>query len=303
MTPPHRAAPALPAFMAHEGGGAGATAPLRVLPVPYEATTTYRPGCRGGPEALLAASDELEAYDLELEREVSWELGIHTCAPVADTRATAMAPADAMPAIREAGAQLAATVAFGVTVGGEHSVTAGLLQGYRQYWREPFTVVQIDAHADLRDRYEGSPHNHACVMRRVQELGLPILPVGIRSLCREEAQRIARQQLPVVWARDAAAGTGWIERALASIETERVFITIDLDGLDPGLMPGVGTPEPGGLAWYPLLHFLRRTFERHTVIGSDIMELAPVADSVVSQFSAAKLAYKLLGYGAWQRGW
>ncbi|MBD2624671.1 agmatinase, partial [Microcystis flos-aquae FACHB-1344] len=161
---------------------------------------------------------------------------------------------------------------------------------------EPFTVVQIDAHGDMRFEYEGSHHNHACVMRRVLEMGLPTLPVGIRAICREEAELIAKQQIPVIWDRDIAGDPNWIEKAIAKITTEKVFLTIDVDGIDPALIPGVGTPEPGGLSWHQTLGFLRRLFQTHQVIGCDVMELAPISDSVVSEFTTAKLIYKLIGY-------
>jgi agmatinase len=159
-------------------------------------------------------------------------------------------------------------------------------------------VVQIDAHGDMRHEFEGSLHNHACVMRRVLEMGLPTLPVGIRAICKEEAELIKAQEIPVIWAREMAFDPDWIEKAIAQIKTPKVFITIDVDGIDPSLIPGVGTPEPGGMGWHETLRFLRRIFETHEVIGCDVMELAPVMDSVVSEFSTAKLIYKLIGYHA-----
>ena len=157
-------------------------------------------------------------------------------------------------------------------------------------------MIQIDAHGDMRHSYEGSIYNHACVMRRVLDLGLPTLPVGIRAICQEEAKLIKDKQIPVVWAKDIYRDLDWSEKAIAKITTDKVFITIDLDGLDPSLMPGVGTPEPGGLNWYELTEFLKAVFARHQVIGCDVMEFAPTSDSVVSEFTAAKLVYKLIGY-------
>jgi agmatinase len=177
------------------------------------------------------------------------------------------------------------------------------VDAYREASTEPFTVIQIDAHGDMRHEYEGSIHNHACVMRRILDMGLPTLPIAIRAVCKEEADLIKEKSIPVIWAREIAKDPNWIERAIASIPTQRVFITIDLDGIDPALIPGVGTPEPGGLNWYALTTFLRRVFETHQVIGCDVMELAPVVDSVVSQFTAAKLVYKLIGYQVTAKGW
>jgi agmatinase len=177
------------------------------------------------------------------------------------------------------------------------------VDAYRLASSEPFTVIQIDAHGDMRHEYEGSIHSHACVMRRIVDMGLPTLPIAIRAICKEEAVLVKEKSIPVIWAREIAKDPNWIERAIAMISTQRVFITIDLDGIDPALIPGVGTPEPGGLNWYALTTFLRRVFETHQVIGCDVMELAPIGDSVVSQFTAAKLVYKLIGYQTLAQGW
>jgi agmatinase len=275
-----------------------------ILPIPFEKTTTYRKGCCHGPRALLTASDQLECYDEELEVEVCHQVGIHTLAPIADTRPPAHCTSEEMlQVVQETVAQLIADGKFIIGLGGEHSITAGIVKAYHENFTEPFTVIQIDAHGDLRFSYEGSIHNHACVMRRIIEMGIPSLPVGIRSICQEEADLIKAQQIPVIWARDIAMQGDWIESAIAQIKTPHVFITIDVDGIDPSLMPGVGTPEPGGLSWYTLLNFLKRVFETYNVIGCDVTELAPVADSVVSQFSAAKLVYKLIAYQAKSQGW
>lgn len=275
-----------------------------ILPIPYEATTTFRKGCENGPEALLEASDQLEDYDDELERETCSEVGVYTYPYIADTRLGQQISAQGMLDVtREAVSQLIRDGKFVIALGGEHSITTGIVEAYRLALKEPFTVIQIDAHGDMRYEYEGSIHNHACVMRRIVEMGLPTLPVGIRSICKEEADLIKAKSIPVMWAREMAKDSNWIERAIAAISTQRVFITIDVDGIDPTLMPGVGTPEPGGLNWYELIAFLRRVFETFEVIGCDVMELSPVVDAVVSQFTAAKLVYKLIGYQASVRGW
>ncbi|HBB30550.1 MAG TPA: agmatinase [Cyanobacteria bacterium UBA8803] len=275
-----------------------------ILPIPYEATTTYRKGCENGPDALLEASVQLEYYDDELERETCWDARIYTHPAIADTRRSPSISSEKMLLLtREAVSSLIEDGKFAIALGGEHSITTGIVDAYRQAATEPFTVIQIDAHGDLRHEYEGSIYNHACVMRRIVDMGLPTLPIAIRSLCKEEADLIQEKSIPVIWAREIAQDPNWIARAIASIHTKRVFITIDLDGIDPALMPGVGTPEPGGLNWYALTAFLRRVFETYQVIGCDIMELAPVVDSVVSQFTAAKLVYKLIGYQALAKGW
>ncbi len=268
-----------------------------ILPVPYEKTTTYRKGSQYGALAIVQASNQLEAYDDELGLETCLEVGIHTVDAIADTRTDPNISAKAMlVTTTEEVTRLIRDGKFVVTLGGEHAITAGVVKAYLETLSEPFTVVQIDAHGDMRHSYEGSIHNHACVMRRVLDLNLPTLPIGIRSICKEEAELIRKQHIPVMFARDIYYDRNWVEKAIKSIKTLQVFITVDLDGLDPSLLPGVGTPEPGGLNWYELTRFLKQLFIQHDVIGCDVMELAPTNDSVVSEFTAAKLVYKMIGY-------
>jgi agmatinase len=274
-----------------------------ILPIPYEATTTYRRGCENGPAAILDASQQVEYYDEELDEEF-WAIGINTQPAIADTRNDRKVSSEEMLQVtQQTVARLIADGKFVIALGGEHSITTGLVEAYRQANSEPFTVVQIDAHGDLRHEYEGSIHNHACVMRRIVDMGLPTVQIGIRSICREEADLIKSKNLAVFRAREIASQPDWMERAWAAILTQRVFLTIDLDGIDPTLIPGVGTPEPGGLNWYALMTFLRQIFANHDVLGADVMELAPIADSVVSEFTAAKLVYKLIGYQAQAKAW
>ena len=268
-----------------------------ILPIPFEATTTYRQGCARGPEAILQASQQVEFYDEELDWEVCNDIGIYTGPPVADSLSEPAPDSAAMlGSVPEALQPFLADGKFVISLGGEHSITEAIVAAYQTQHSEPFTVIQIDAHGDLRQEYEGSIHNHACVMRRIVDRGLPTLQIGIRAICKEEADFIKAKNLPVFRARHLVKNPQWIQDALATITTSKVFLTIDLDGLDPTTLPGVGTPEPGGLDWYSLLDFLRQVFDRHEVIGADIMELAPLVDSVVSQFTAAKLTYKLIGY-------
>lgn len=281
-------------FLSSEQDSSYDQAQVVIIPIPYEATTTFRKGCENGPQAVLDASDQLEAYDEELRAE-SCDLGIYTLAPIADTRQGPVADEEMLRVTEETVAKVIADGKFAIAVGGEHSITTGVVRAYKAATAEPFTVVQIDAHGDMRYEFEGSLHNHACVMRRVLEMDLPTLPVAIRAICKEEADLIDEKSIPVVWGRQLR-DRQWIAQALASIKTPKVFITIDVDGIDPTLIPGVGTPEPGGLEWYETLEFLRQVFERHEVIGCDVMELAPIADSVVSEFTTAKLIYKLIGY-------
>lgn len=280
------------------------TARVVILPIPYEATTTYRRGCENGPAAIVDASQQVEYYDDDHDREW-WPVGIYTHEAIADTRnGHSVSSEEMLTVVQNTVAKLVADGKFVISLGGEHSITTGIVEAYRQAEPgEPFTVVQIDAHGDLRHEYEGSIHNHACVMRRIVDMGLPTVQIGIRSLCKEEADVIREQQLTVIRARDIALQPDWMSRALAGIQTRKVFLTIDLDGIDPTLIPGVGTPEPGGLHWFSLLTFLEQVFQDHDVIGCDVMELAPIVDSVVSEFTAAKLVYKLVGYQAAAKGW
>jgi agmatinase len=291
-----------PPFLGDEVTADYDAARVVILPIPYEATTTYRQGCKHGPAAILDASQQVEYYDEELEQEL-WPVGIHTHGPIADTHRQPQISSVAMLEETETTVRsLWDDGKFVIGLGGEHSITEGVVRAY--YGSSPdFTVVQIDAHGDLRHEYEGSIHNHACVMRRVVDLGLPTVQIGIRSICKEEADLIRDKHLCVFRAREIARSPDWIDRALASISTRSVFLTIDLDGIDPNQMPGVGTPEPGGLDWYSLMEFLRRLFEQHDVLGCDVMELAPVPGSVVSEFTAAKLVYKLIGYQAIAQKW
>ncbi|HIK14005.1 MAG TPA: agmatinase [Leptolyngbyaceae cyanobacterium M33_DOE_097] len=290
-------------FLGEEVAATYDSARCVILPIPFEATTTYRRGCENGPAAVLDASQQVEYYDEELDREL-WEVGIYTHAAIADTRAGSVSSEKMLRETQETVYRLVSDGKFVISLGGEHSITTGIVEAYRQFYPgEAFTVVQIDAHGDLRHEYEGSIHNHACVMRRIVDMGLPTVQVGIRSICREEADLIREKELAVFRAREIATQSDWMERAWSAIQTEKVFITVDLDGIDPTLIPGVGTPEPGGLNWYTLLQFLQGIFATHDVIGCDVMELAPIVDSVVSEFTAAKLVYKLIGYQAIAKGW
>jgi len=286
-------------FLGSEVAATYDAARVVILPIPYEATTTYRRGCENGPDAILEASQQVEYYDEELDWETGRDVGIYTHPAIADTRNGKVSAEEMLQVTQETVSKLIQDGKFVIALGGEHSITTGVVAAYRQADPdEAFTVVQIDAHGDLRHEYEGSIHNHACVMRRIVDMGLPTVQIGIRAICKEEADLMKEKNLVVFRAREIATQPDWMERAIAAIATQKVFLTIDLDGIDPTLIPGVGTPEPGGLNWYALTEFLRRVIETYQVIGCDVMELAPIVDSVVSQFTAAKLVYKLIGYQA-----
>lgn len=262
-----------------------------VLPLPYEATTSYGKGTKLGPRAIIEASRNMELYDEETGLEPC-EAGIHTTEELLFHDA---APAAMVQAVRDAVRHYLDQGKFVVALGGEHSLSYPCFEAHRAVHGE-IGVVQIDAHADLRDEYEGTPFNHACVMRRIVAASAGAAQVGIRSLSREEAEFLREEGTwPVLWARDCQESDGWMDRALSGLPP-KVYLTVDVDGFDPSLVPCTGTPEPGGLAWYPVLRFLKRLCEERSVVGMDVMELAPDRLHFAADFLAARLIYKVLGY-------
>lgn len=261
-----------------------------ILPVPYEASTSYGKGTASGPEAIHRASSQVELYDEVGERH-PYECGIHSCAPV-DLQG--MVGEAAMERIAAALAPHLTARKFPVVLGGEHSITSGVMRAVRGAFPD-VGVVQLDAHGDLRSSYEGSPWGHASVMRRVVEMGCPTVGIGIRSLCAEERDCIREQRLPRWFAHQVVGRTDWIAPAIAAVP-RRVFLTLDVDVFDVSLMPSTGTPEPGGMGWYEVLAFLERLFAEREVVGMDVVELAPRAGDHGSDFLVAKLIYKAIGY-------
>ena len=262
-----------------------------VLPLPYEATTSYGKGAKLGPRAIIEASRNMELYDEELGCEPC-RAGIYTAG---DLLFESILPDDMVATVREAAKHFLEQGKTLICLGGEHSLTYPAFEAHRDLHGE-IGIVQIDAHADLRDSYEGTPYNHACVMRRICGLTRDIVQVGIRSLSSEEAEFLrAEQDWPIVWARDAARSDGWMDEVIGELP-EKVYLTVDLDGFDPSLLSATGTPEPGGLEWYPTLSFLRKLCTSREVVGFDIMELAPAPGNRASDFMAARLTYKLAGY-------
>jgi N1-aminopropylagmatine ureohydrolase len=265
------------------------TARAVILPVPYDRTASYGKGAAKGPEALIAASCNMELYDEELGAEI-YQAGIHTAPPVCGNE---LPPEVMVRQVEEAVAGHLSAGRMVITVGGEHSITAGAVAAYHR--RHPaMTVVQLDAHGDLRDSYEGSRNNHACVMRRVREI-CPTLAVGIRSLCREEADYLAAHPAPMISGKRVAEGRDWFGEALSAVGRE-VYVTVDLDFFDPAFVPGTGTPEPGGGDWYTATAFLRALSRSSRIVGFDIMELSPIPGQPASDFLASRLLYRMLGY-------
>ena len=270
-----------------------ARARAAVLPIPYDLTTSYQAGARRGPLAILEASTHLETWDEELRRETVEDVGIVTTAPVVpDTSG----PEATLKRVEKAARDIVEGGRMLVGLGGEHSVTAPLVRAVRSRYPH-LGVLQLDAHADLRDTFEGSAHNHACVMHRVLDDGVPLAQVGIRSLTGEEDELIRERGITTVFAREAVQEPleHWIGRVSAALP-EEVYVTVDLDVFDPSVMPATGTPEPGGLDWYRVTAVLREVARRRRIVGFDVVELAPAPGNVAPDFLAAKLVYRLLGY-------
>jgi agmatinase len=263
---------------------------VAIIPAPFDQTTSYLPGTRFGPRAILDASRRVELYDEELDRE-PFAIGVATLSEIE------IEPADFEAGLRrleETVSEVAAKGLVPLTLGGEHTLTLAPVAALRD--RFPgLCVLQLDAHLDLRDSYQGTKLSHACVMRRIRDLGVPTVPVGIRAVSREEADYVHAQKAPVFLGREIRAQGLPVEAVVAELGNP-VYITVDLDAFDPAFVPGVGTPEPGGLTWDEGLRLLRAVFERRQVVGMDVVELCPIPGQVVSDFFAAKLANKLIGY-------
>jgi len=265
-----------------------------VLPIPYEATVTYGGGTREGPEAILSASRQVELWDEEDDWEPAAAIRLATALPVLPEASGPQAMLDKIRRLVQPWIQQGKLIA---ALGGEHTITTALVQAAQTRYPD-LTVVALDAHADLRDAYDGSKLSHACVLRRVYEMGRPLTLLGTRSYSQEEFQllRVA-PRLKVYPARDLHSPEGW-QRALDHLQgiSGPVYLSIDLDALDPGIMPGVGTPEPGGLTYYQALAVMAALARRGPIIGMDLVELAPIPGQRLSEFTAARLLYKALGY-------
>lgn len=263
-----------------------------VLPIPYEATTSYGKGTANGPTAIIEASAQVEFFDEELECE-PYKCGIHTADAVIFNGATGKAAIDL---IERAVDNIFSAGKFPLGLGGEHTITTGLVKAALKT-HPKLTVVHFDAHADMRDEYEGTPWSHACVMRRIHELGVKFVSIGIRAISSEEYDFIrSKELLPnYFFAHRIAKDSSWIKKALSIIEGP-VFLTFDIDALDSSIVPATGTPVPGGLNWYQATDFIRELTKDKEVVGADLVELAPNVQSQSSNFTAAILAHKIIGY-------
>lgn len=266
---------------------------IHILPVPYDSTTSYEPGARWGPAALLNASIQLELYDEELGVDLSRQR-IATLPPL---EPVVSGPEDMVRAVEEASRKSLEQRKRLAVIGGEHTITVGVLRALRRRETD-LTVLQLDAHADRRDAYQGSRYSHACTMARAAEM-YPLAQVGIRSLSLEEAQVLDRER--VIWDREIQEDLdGSLERLLTLLG-DSVYVTIDLDVLDPAVFPSVGTPEPGGLDWYQITKILRRVGADRRIAGVDLTEHCPRPGLHAADYFAARLMAKCLLY-SWGTG-
>jgi len=250
-----------------------------VFPVPYSSTCYWKAGTKDGPQAIIDASRHIELYDIELKKDPSKE-GIFTLPFLEPSKNS---PQETIGRVKGVMDRLLRDKKFPVMLGGEHSITLGAAQSFKEKFSD-FSVLQIDAHADLRDEFEGTKFHHACVMKRVKDLGLSITQVGIRSMSEGEGGEniFFASELP-------------IDEIISTLK-ENIYLTIDLDVLDPSIMPSTGTPEPGGLNWYDVLNLVKRIAQKRKIIGADVVELDPILGLSAPDFLAAKLVYKIISY-------
>ena len=264
---------------------------ILVWPVSYEGTVSFGTGTGDGAMAIVDASRNMELYEEETRSEV-YKLGIHTLEEF-ESRDT---PEAMMESLYDRTKELLDSEKFICMLGGEHSVSAPVIKAHAEKFHN-MSVLQIDAHADLRDTYDGTPHSHASIMARVvKDLRIPSVQVGIRSISADEARSL-NTGLPtkIFWAKDIVGKTDWIESAVEAL-TENVYLTIDIDGLDPSLVPTTGTPEPGGLGWYETLALIRTLARKRRVVGMDLVEFSKTDNSDAPAFLCSKLVYKSLAY-------
>lgn len=257
-----------------------------IIPVAYDGTSTWIKGADKGPDAIIDASANLELYDIETDSEV-YKKGIFTENAIEGDISTN----EMVNAVSDSVMYYLEKDKFTIVIGGEHSVTIGAVKAHAEKF-DNLTILQLDAHTDLRDEYNGSKYNHACVMARAKET-CPIVQVGIRSM--EASEKKSIDPSGIFYAEDIYDNTDWIKKVIPKL-SENVYITIDLDVFDPSIMPSTGTPEPGGLFWYDVLTLLKTVAKKRNIVGFDVVELCPDDRNKAPDFLAAKLIYKLLSY-------
>jgi agmatinase len=263
---------------------------ILVWPIAYEGTVSYGGGTGKGAEAIIDASRNMELYDDETDAEV-YRLGIHTL----DESTSLEPPERMMNSLYDRAKELVHSGKFVAMIGGEHSVSAPVIRAHAERYPD-LSVLQIDAHADLRDAYDGTPHSHASIMARVvKDLKIPAVQCGIRSISAEEARDLDSLPTRIFWAREIVGRDDWWDEAVDEL-TENVYLTIDIDGLDPSLVSATGTPEPGGLGWYETIGLIRTLARKRRIIGMDLTEYSYVEGHSASAFLCAKLIYKTLAF-------
>ena len=261
-------------------------AEIVIIPAAYAGTSTLIKGSEKGPTAIIEASGNMELYDIETDSEI-YKKGIYT----EDAIEGAVSPKEMIDAVEQGVEYYIKEGKFVVVIGGEHSVSIGAIKAHADNFKG-LTVLQLDAHGDLRDEYNGSKYNHACVTARVKEM-CPVVQVGIRSMDSSEKELIDKGV--VFFAKDIYDNREWIKKVVSKLSGD-VYVTIDVDVFDPSIMPSVGTPEPGGLLWYDVLELLKAVCGKKNVVGFDVVELCPDERNKSPDFLAAKLIYKLLSY-------
>ena len=257
-----------------------------LIPVPYDGTSTWQKGADNGPEAFLNASENMELYDIETDTEV-YKQGVFLVDPITENSS----PEAVVEKVHQITKKYIKRNKFVTVFGGEHSVSIGTIRAFNECY-DNLTVLQLDAHADLRKTYEGSTCNHACALYEASQ-NTNLIQVGIRSM--DVMEKTVMDTEKTYFAHEMAIDDSWMDSAIEQM-TENVFITFDLDAFDPSIMPSTGTPEPGGMLWYETLEFLKQVFAERNVVGFDIMELCPNTIDKSSDFLAAKLYYKMLTY-------
>jgi agmatinase len=262
------------------------TSKIVLIPVPYDGTSTWQKGADKGPEAFLHASENMELYDIETQTEV-YKQGIY----LADAITENESPKAVVNAVHKATKDYILRNKFVTVFGGEHSISIGTIRAFNECF-DDLTVLHIDAHADLRKEYEGTPYNHACAVYEASQT-TNLVQVGIRSM--DVAETTVMDEEKTWFAHDMANDEYWMDNVIEALG-DNVFITFDLDAFDPSIMPSTGTPEPGGLFYYETMEFLKRVYSERNVVGFDIVELCPREEEKSSDFLAAKLYYKMLSY-------
>lgn len=272
-----------------------------IAQAPYAGTLSYGKGTEKGPEAIIKSSFDLELFDLELEKNIAGEVGIHTLKPYELPEK----PEEAVEIIYKETKKLLEKNKFVTTLGGEHTVSVGAVKAYSEKF-DNLSILCLDAHADLRDEFEGEKYSHACILRRISEFNENFVHLGCRALCEEEYELIKKDELikkkgyNFHWMHDIREKGIQKEKILKGLH-ESVYVSIDIDVFDPSIIPSTGTPEPGGMKWEEATEILKEVGKKKNIVGFDLVELAPIKGLHAPDFTAAKLVYKMLGYSLVQK--